>query len=258
MADLLAMRASTNARRLLSTLVGSTGACALMSLAGASQTVHAASAASLDSTSADWRQKPRAVLWPKVSSIIGKLVFDPQPQIPAWEQDLQATNGLRRRDEMSRMAKSSSDGCLMVHPPRIYVHEAVQAPNVRDGADTAPAPAALSDKQSTYAVWQFGDDAVGHPGVVHGGAISMAIDESCGFAFFALNRGLGFTAYLHVNYRAPLPAGTPILVTVRPKKIDGRKVTLEATVTDGSQKVFADGEALFVQPRGSQVPSSKL
>ena len=43
----------------------------------------------------------------------------------------------------------------------------------------------------------------------------MAIDESCGFAFFALERGLGFTAYLHVNYRQPLPAGIPILVTVR-------------------------------------------
>jgi hypothetical protein len=36
----------------------------------------------------------------------------------------------------------------------------------------------------------------------------------------------------------------------------GRKVTLSATVTDGADKTFADGEALFVQPRSSN--SSKL
>jgi hypothetical protein len=36
----------------------------------------------------------------------------------------------------------------------------------------------------------------------------------------------------------------------------GRKVTLSATVTDGADKIFADGEALFVQPRSSN--SSKL
>jgi len=33
----------------------------------------------------------------------------------------------------------------------------------------------------------------------------------------------------------------------------GRKVTLAASVTDGADKVFADGEALFVQPRSSKL-----
>jgi acyl-coenzyme A thioesterase PaaI-like protein len=189
-----------------------------------------------------------------MSSILGKLVFPREPEIPAWEAELQERHGLRRRDEMSRMAKSSADGCLMVHPPRIYVHAAPGSEG--SGASASPGPPSEDDKHTTFAVWHFGHDSVGHPGVVHGGAISMAVDESCGFAFFALERGLGFTAYLHVNYRQPLPSGTPVLVTVKPKKIDGRKVTLEATVTDGGSKVFADGEALFVQPRNGS--ASKL
>jgi hypothetical protein len=46
------------------------------------------------------------------------------------------------RDEMSRMAKSSSDGCLMVHPPRIYVA----------GNSEAAPPDMVFDKPTTYAV----------------------------------------------------------------------------------------------------------
>jgi hypothetical protein len=48
----------------------------------------------------------------------------------------------------------------------------------------------------------------------------MAIDESCGHAFMDLGRGPGYTAYLHVNYKAPLPAGIPTLITVTPTKME--------------------------------------
>ena len=176
----------------------------------------------MEATTADWKQKPASVPWPKVGSILKRVIFAGEPEIPEWERKLQRERDLRRRDEMSRMAKSSSDGCLMVHPPRVYVHASVGE------QQTAGVTPSIEDQQTTFAVWHFGNDAVGHPGVVHGGAISMALDESCGFAFFALGRGVGFTAYLHVNYRQPLPAATPILITVRPKKIDGECVCVSA------------------------------
>eukprot|EP00802_Teleaulax_amphioxeia_P003154 Tamp_03157.p3 GENE.Tamp_03157~~Tamp_03157.p3 ORF type:complete len:246 (+),score=46.94 Tamp_03157:30-767(+) len=243
------------ARRVAAPLIGGASACALMALSSRPSAVHAAAPASLEATTADWKQKPAAVLWPKVGSILKRVVFAREPEIPEWERKLALERGLRRRDEMSRMAKSSSDGCLMVNPPRVYVHASVAEQHTAGAAPPSEAAAAApsAEDQTTFAVWHFGNDAVGHPGVVHGGAISMAVDESCGFAFFALGRGVGFTAYLHVNYRQPLPAETPILITVRPSKIDGRKVTLAASVTDGADKVFADGEALFVQPRSSKL-----
>jgi len=37
------------------------------------------------------------VLWPKISSILGKVIWPKDPEIPEWEQALQKTHGLQRR-----------------------------------------------------------------------------------------------------------------------------------------------------------------
>lgn len=70
----------------------------------------------------------------------------------------------------------------------------------------------------------------------------------------------GFTAYLHVNYKSPVllgpPTGGALVVRARATKVDGRKLFLEATLSDPSgARLFADAEALYVQPRPSS-PSS--
>ena len=48
---------------------------------------------------------------------------------------------------------------------------------------------------------KFGDKLNGHPGIVHGGIISMAIDNTFGWLFTALEYPPSFTANLNINFR---------------------------------------------------------
>ncbi|MBM3685269.1 MAG: PaaI family thioesterase [Actinobacteria bacterium] len=87
----------------------------------------------------------------------------------------------------------------------------------------------------------------GLPGRAHGGALACLFDEAMGYALY-MDAVPAFTAWLKVNYRAPVPAGTPLELRARLARREDRKCTMTATATvDGS--VVADAEALFVVPR---------
>lgn len=87
----------------------------------------------------------------------------------------------------------------------------------------------------------------GLPGRAHGGALACLFDEAMGYALY-MDAVPAFTAWLKVNYRAPVPAGTPLELRARVADRDGRKCTMTAVATvDGA--VVADAEALFIVPR---------
>ena len=87
----------------------------------------------------------------------------------------------------------------------------------------------------------------GLPGRAHGGALACLFDEAMGYALY-MDAVPAFTAWLKVNYRAPVPAGTPLELRARVAGRDGRKCTMSAVATvDGA--VVADAEALFVVPK---------
>lgn len=72
--------------------------------------------------------------------------------------------------------------------------------------------------ETLYGLLPLGVRVAGHPGITHGGVSAFVCDEMGGqayVAFFQKTRGPGFTARLELNYRAPLPAGTFVLATVR-------------------------------------------
>ena len=64
-----------------------------------------------------------------------------------------------------------------------------------------------------------------------------------------VDRGTGFTAFLNINYRRPLPTGNAVLITVEMEKLEGRKVFMKASMTDGVDKHFSDATCLFVHPK---------
>jgi acyl-coenzyme A thioesterase PaaI-like protein len=106
---------------------------------------------------------------------------------------------------------------------------------------------------STFAIVRLGDRLCGHRGIVHGGATAAVCDEL--FGWTAHHCGPGeptriFTAYLHIDYKAPLIAGTPLLVATSIARVEGRKLFLESRVQslDGGT-VYATGNALFVIAR---------
>lgn len=106
-------------------------------------------------------------------------------------------------------------------------------------------------------------DLCGHVGMVHGGMLATMLDEGmarCCFA--ALPNKIGVTASLTVNYRAPSPAGSFVVLKAEVVKTEGRKVWVKGRIEllgDGIEpgKVLADGESLFIEPKYAKVWFSK-
>eukprot|EP00290_Baffinella_frigidus_P006140 CAMPEP_0180136456 /NCGR_PEP_ID=MMETSP0986-20121125/11519_1 /TAXON_ID=697907 /ORGANISM="non described non described, Strain CCMP2293" /LENGTH=257 /DNA_ID=CAMNT_0022077513 /DNA_START=36 /DNA_END=809 /DNA_ORIENTATION=+ len=225
----------------------------VMAAASAPARADAQVAAAPAGKSVEWHPASHVkIMLNKISTISKMLVAGTGAERPKWEDDIAAAPGLQLRETCTRMAQSSADGLLLLSPPRIYttnpkgdlMPQTMSASSVQEAKDSS-----VHHYDPTFCVWHFGSDATGHPNTVHGGAIAMALDESCGHAFVSLGKGVGYTAYLHVNYKVPIPAGIPVLITVKPSKIEGRKVYLAASLSDGAGKEFSNCEALFLLPR---------
>jgi len=108
-----------------------------------------------------------------------------------------------------------------------------------------------------HAVVQLGKDVCGYPSAVHGGLTAAILDETLGGLMVSLWRegALGIsppavTARLEVDYCKIVPQNALILCTAEFEKIDGRKMWLTATVSDGRDNgtTYATARALFVAP----------
>ena len=99
---------------------------------------------------------------------------------------------------------------------------------------------------------QLGNAVNGHPGVVHGGILSLLLDDVFGFAYEALGDvPLAVTANLSIDYCAPVPADTMVRVAVQmPKPRQGRKLYWQAQMTSIDQSVlYAQATSLYIIPR---------
>ncbi|DBB18213.1 hypothetical protein WJX82_002941 [Trebouxia sp. C0006] len=112
-----------------------------------------------------------------------------------------------------------------------------------------------------YTVLQLGREVCGFPTIVHGGFTATIMDETLGFLLFALKKqrelpfwGPAYTAHLEVEYKAKISAGATILCTAEVESVNGRKVWMKSTVSDGpSGKVYATARALFVAPSSTRL-----
>lgn len=87
----------------------------------------------------------------------------------------------------------------------------------------------------------------GLPGRSHGGILASLFDEVLGFALF-MEGVPGYTAWLRVDYRAPVRVGVPLEIRARVTERDGRKYLIEAALTspDGPGPTAS---ALYISPR---------
>eukprot|EP00934_Nitzschia_sp_Nitz4_P006127 Nitzschia sp. Nitz4//scaffold19_size178191//13705//14463//NITZ4_001955-RA/size178191-processed-gene-0.44-mRNA-1//-1//CDS//3329540613//6117//frame0 len=111
-------------------------------------------------------------------------------------------------------------------------------------------PGTSTDTPVVIARVQLGKHVNGHPGIVHGGIISLLFDDTFGFGFVALGVAKAFTANLSINYRAPLPAGTVVEMKAYLDRQEGRKLFWKADMTslDGTV-LYAQGTSLYIIPR---------
>ena len=85
----------------------------------------------------------------------------------------------------------------------------------------------------------------------HGGVAAALLDEAMGtVGGIHKERGKSqFTAYLHVNYRKPLP--TPGIICIKakidPEKSKGRKIYITASLESGDGVVYNDANGLFLE-----------
>ena len=113
---------------------------------------------------------------------------------------------------------------------------------------------------------KIGNRLNGHEGIVHGGIISLLLDDAMGYGFYALfhsrsstssksegqeshteNDAMGVTANLNVNFCALMPQGTEGVIRVYHRKSVGRKVYLAARLTnyDGTL-LYSHATSLYV------------
>jgi acyl-coenzyme A thioesterase PaaI-like protein len=70
---------------------------------------------------------------------------------------------------------------------------------------------------------RFGRAYEGAPGCVHGGFVAAVFDEALGMAC-AFSGKPGMTGEITISYRKPTPVQTPLRVTARMDRMEGRKI----------------------------------
>jgi acyl-coenzyme A thioesterase PaaI-like protein len=94
------------------------------------------------------------------------------------------------------------------------------------------------------ASFHFHEGHQGGPGIVHGGLVAAALDEACGL-LATWYRFPAVTARIFVRYRKPVPINTELLVRARLAGERGRRVHVDAELTDGDL-VLAEARAALL------------
>lgn len=111
------------------------------------------------------------------------------------------------------------------------------------------------------AIVALGREVAGFPRIVHGGLTAAIFDEAFGGLLFSLKKaggvnfwGPAYTVQLDVSYKAKIPAGATVLCSAKIDSMEGRKMWMKATMSDGPDgKVYATARALFVAPKPSRL-----
>jgi acyl-coenzyme A thioesterase PaaI-like protein len=107
-----------------------------------------------------------------------------------------------------------------------------------------PAAEGLSEYEAFFS---FDARHQGGPGIVHGGLVAAALDEAVGllatwYAFPAV------TARIFVRYRRPVPINTELQIRARLVEARGRRLHVDAAITDGSERLAECKAALLHVP----------
>ena len=86
----------------------------------------------------------------------------------------------------------------------------------------------------------------GFPDVLHGGLLTLLLDEAMGWAMYA-DRLFAVTAKMETRFRRPVGIEAPLTVRAHIASQRGRRIEVEATITDESGTVLVESSALFLR-----------
>lgn len=163
------------------------------------------------------------------SIVLLKYASSSTPSRPASSTDLLTTGGGDISISVTGAADNSSSSTTASPVPS-------RSPSPTPALATAISPAA--QQCEVVAVYQLGTEVCGHAGIVHGGLTAAMIDESIGYLLYLARSAkvLSFeavvTASLEVQYKKPLLPSAPVVVTAWVSEQQGRKIWVEAVVSD--------------------------
>ncbi len=91
----------------------------------------------------------------------------------------------------------------------------------------------------------FDERHVGAPGFAHGGAVATVLDDLFGFLLYRTGQP-AVTRSLTVDYLSPVFLGVSYELAGRIVEMEGRRLFVEAEVTDTKKGLVARARALFV------------
>ena len=212
-------------------------------------------------------------LLPRVAARFGSLARAPSRARPAMASSARATSASTAstapewvgelRDRLKpRFADAPNlywrGGDLGVGSRQVHGEDSVFGLLHAAGAFHDPCLLVDESQQQVLLTMRTGRDTAGHPGITHGGFTSLLLDEMAGQAyceFVQRTRGPGVTANLNIDYCAPMPTESHVLVVASLRGVDGRKVRCDVRVMDGAAyaadggedgTIFAKANALFV------------
>ena len=106
----------------------------------------------------------------------------------------------------------------------------------------------LAEDGTVVCLGSIPDTFEGPRGYLHGGIIATLLDEAMSKAVRAQNL-VAMTRHMEVDYRRPVPSGTPMRLEGRVYHHEGRKHWAEASIRDEAGAVLAHGKGLFVDVR---------
>lgn len=86
----------------------------------------------------------------------------------------------------------------------------------------------------------------GFPDVMHGGLLSLLLDEAMGWAMYA-DDVFAVTAKMEVRFRRAVGLDAPLTARARITRQRGRRIEVEATLTNDAGDVLVESSALFIR-----------
>ncbi|KAK4502924.1 hypothetical protein PRZ48_006351 [Zasmidium cellare] len=156
------------------------------------------------------------------------------------------------RDFCARPSVKESRKILNIDPQHA-AHSVTQSTLVGPDLLTVSPLVFTDDEDGSLLVLHYvGRKLAGHAGLLHGGVAAMLLDE-------AMGQQVGVTVQMSMDYTAPIPLESIILIRARTEKVEGRKAWTGATIENPeSGVVYVKATGHFIQPKWAATMSKVL
>jgi len=155
-----------------------------------------------------------------------------------------------------RASSNIEERRFVLRTPSGDIENNLTATTLAGGTKISVPPFVFVDRAqaSVSAFYYLGSGLAGYRGTLHGGVLSVILDECMGLAsFIVLPNHIGVTASLEISYQAPVQLPGIVVIKVTVEKLEGRKAWTVASVgSPNGETTYAKGKALFIEPRGAE------